>query len=58
MKIIAIANSGERTRLACRRWRPRRRELFLLCEIDIEKKIAARAPQSAREGAYAPQASA
>jgi len=34
MKIVAIENSGERTGLACWRWRPRHRELFRLREND------------------------
>jgi hypothetical protein len=42
-------SSGERTRLACWRWRPRHRELWWF------ERIAARAPQFAREGACAPQ---
>jgi hypothetical protein len=29
IKLAALTDSGERTRLACWRWRPRQRELFL-----------------------------
>jgi hypothetical protein len=54
MRILAIANQrGERTRLACWRWRPRHRELFL-CNYGREVSFG-EAPKGAREGACAPQ---
>jgi len=42
--------SGERTRLACWRSRPRDRELFLAA-----KDYFGEAPKPAREGAFAPR---
>jgi len=51
MKFVAIENSGERTRLACWRWRPRRRELFLPAENrrSLRDFVSAMAPKRARE---------
>ena len=51
MKADAIADSGERTRLACCRWRP--------CHRDFWNKGAVgsfgEAPKEARDSTYAPQ---
>jgi hypothetical protein len=50
LKAEAIADSGERTRLACWRWRPRHRELF---ETMPRWRSFGEAPKDAREGACA-----
>jgi hypothetical protein len=52
MRAEAIADSGERTRLACWGWRPRHRELF---EQTTRADSFGEAPKEAREGARAHQ---
>src|SRR2546423_15015325 len=56
MKIVVIADSGERTRLACWRWRPRHNELSLGAydRSRLQCRFGA-APNRARDGACAPQ---
>ncbi len=51
MRAEAIADSGERMRLACWRWRPRHRELF---QKTTRWSSFGEAPKAAREGACAP----
>src|SRR5205823_5910404 len=47
-------NSGERTRLACWRWRPRHRELLFSEFASPDKAHSARAPNGAREARALP----
>jgi len=56
MKTIAIGNSGERTRLASWRWRPRHRELFLPAENrrSLRDFVSAMAPKRTREARALP----
>src|SRR5262245_49659096 len=52
IRLEAIAQSGERTRLACWRWRPRHRDGF---EGTIGCGSFGEVPKGAREGACAPR---